>query len=113
MKKDLLIPLLTMMPIIIHAQQNLGIRNSNYAGIQGALLNPSSIADSRLSWDVNVFSGATTFDNTFLYIPKDSLKLFGVGKIINDILHEEDWITRYDKDNPNELFNFTFSQEVF
>jgi hypothetical protein len=56
------------------AQQNLGIRNSNYAGIQGALLNPSAIADSKLEWDVNVLSGDEVFANTRAFILCESRK---------------------------------------
>jgi Family of unknown function (DUF5723) len=94
------------------AQQNLGIRNSNYAGIQGALLNPSSIADSKLDWDVNVISGDEVFDNTFLYAPKSSLSLFGFKKIIEGSIHEDLFDTHFDPQDPNKLYNVTFSTEI-
>jgi hypothetical protein len=61
------------------AQYDLGIWNSNYAGIQGSLLNPSSIAGSRLDWDVHLFSVNVDFANDFLYAPKNSVPFFCSG----------------------------------
>ena len=96
----------------VSAQQNLGIRNSNYAGIQGALLNPSSIADSKLKWDLNVFSIDEVFDNNFLYAPKSSLSFLGFRKIINGSIHEDLFDTHYNSAEPNKLYNVTFSTEI-
>ena len=93
------------------AQQNLGIRNSNYAGIQGSLLNPSSIADSKLKWDVNIISGDEVFDNNFLYAPKNSLTFFGVNKIIKGSIHEDLFYTHFNPQDPDKLYNLTFSAE--
>lgn len=52
-----------------HAQQYLGIQQSNYAGIMGADIQPASIADSRFIFDMNlasfnlgVFNNARYFD---------------------------------------------------
>ncbi len=96
----------------LFAQQDLGIRNSNYSGIQGALLNPSSIADSKLKWDVNVLSVDEVFDNNFLYAPKSSLKFLGVKNIIDGAIHETIFNTHFDPMQPNKLYNLTFSTEV-
>ena len=111
--KDFVIFFLCM-PVCIYlfAQQNLGIRNSNYAGIQGALLNPSSIADSKLKWDVNVWSVDEVFDNSFLYAPKNAIPFFGVGKIIKGRIHEDLFLTHFDPQDPGKLYNLTFSAEI-
>lgn len=93
-------------------QQNLGIRNGNYAGIQGALLNPSFIANSKLKWDVNVLSAGEVFDNTFLYAPKNDLTLFGFKRIIEGSIHENLFLTHFDPQNPNKLYNVSFSTEI-
>src|SRR5882724_5108459 len=85
--------------IALSAQQNLGIRNSNYAGIQGALLNPASIAGSKLEWDVNVLSGDVVFANTFLYAPKSAVPLFGFRRIIKGSIDEDLFNTRF---NPQD-----------
>jgi hypothetical protein len=111
--KEIVILLLCMhICIYLSAQQNLGIRNSNYAGIQGALLNPSSIADSKLKWDVNVWSVGEVFDNSFLYAPKNSLSFFGVGKIIKGSIHEDLFLTHFNPQDPGKLYNLTFSAEI-
>jgi hypothetical protein len=96
----------------ISAQQYLGIRNSNYAGIQSAGLNPSSLADSKLKRDINVFSTNTVYDNTFLFIPRDSLHIFGFKNIITDIINQTQFFTHFDIQHPDRLYNVTFSNEL-
>src|SRR5450432_4892639 len=112
MKKMVLFFACLQASVCVFAQQNIGIRNSNYAGIQGALLNPSSIADSKLKWDVNVISADEVFDNTFLYAPKNSLSFFGVGKIIKGSIHEDLFLTHFNPKDPDKLYNLTFSAEI-
>jgi hypothetical protein len=97
--------------LCVLAQQNLGIRSSNYAGIQGSLLNPSSIADSKLKWDLNVLSVGEVFDNTFLFAPKSALSFFGIKKIIKGSIDENLFFTHFDPQNPNKLYNVTLSTE--
>ena len=91
------------------AQHDLGLWNSNYAGIQGSLLNPSSIAGSRLDWDVNVFSVNVDFANNFLYAPKSAVPFFGIKRIIKGSIDENLFQTRYDPQNPNKLYNVSVS----
>jgi hypothetical protein len=91
------------------AQHDLGLWNSNYAGIQGTLLNPSSIAGSRLDWDVHLFSVNVDFANDFLYAPKSSVPFFGIGRIIKGSIDENLFLTRYEPQNPNKLYNVSFS----
>lgn len=98
--------------LIGHTQQNLGIRNSNYAGIQGSLLNPSSIAGNKLDWDVNVFSAGEVFQNNFLFAPKNSLHFFGIKRIIKGAFDEDLFLTKYDAQNPNKKYNVTLSSEI-
>ncbi len=112
MKKTIFLLLFFHNVVNVSAQQDLGIRNSNYAGIQGTSLNPGSIADSKLKWDVNVLSTSTVFDNTFLFIPRDSLHLFGFKNIINDIIHQTQFTTHFDSYDPNKLYNVTLSNEL-
>src|ERR1700748_2922378 len=108
MKKFLLLLFVIAIITGAHAQNYIGIRNSNYAGILGATLNPSSMIDSKLNWDINLASGTGDFDNDFLYIPKDSLKFFGFGHIA-DLVQAKHYYTRFDPNNPTEKFNFTLN----
>jgi hypothetical protein len=112
MKPTVILLLLLYNSVVASAQQDLGIRNSNYAGIRGVTLNPSSIADSKLKWDVNVFAENTVFDNTFLFIPRDSMHLFGFKSIITDAINETQFRTHFDPQQPNKLYNVTLSNEV-
>jgi outer membrane protein OmpA-like peptidoglycan-associated protein len=50
------------------AQYLLGISNSNYAGTNGVFMNPSSIADSRLGFHLNLFTVGTHLSNDYLLI---------------------------------------------
>src|SRR5882757_5678696 len=113
MKKMLTFFLYMQGCLYLHAQQNLGIQNSNYAGIQGSLLNPSSIADSKLKWDVNIISGGVFFNNNFLYVSKKNVNFLGFSQLINGALDLSGlYQTRYDPSSPNKLYNVTFAAQI-
>ncbi|MBL4593589.1 MAG: OmpA family protein [Flavobacteriales bacterium] len=58
MKKILLTILVTLtMTVTVFSQEFLGLRQSNYSGIMGSDLNPASIADNRLKFDLLLFGG--------------------------------------------------------
>ncbi|MDO1448020.1 DUF5723 family protein [Rhodocytophaga aerolata] len=50
----------------VQAQQLLGIANSNYAGTNGIYMNPSSIADSRYTFHLNMFTFDGLVTNNYL-----------------------------------------------
>ncbi len=112
MNKKLAFLLCMLSSLCMHAQQNLGMRNSNYAGIQASLLNPSSIADSKLKWDLNLISVGEVFSNNFLYAPKNSLAFFGFKRIIKGSIDENLFYTNFDAQNPNKLYNVSLSAEI-
>jgi outer membrane protein OmpA-like peptidoglycan-associated protein len=69
----LLLGLLWLPTLRLHAQDFLGLENSNYAGINGVFLQPASIVDSRYKVDIClVGAGATVVSN---YIGVDSRRL--------------------------------------
>lgn len=49
----------------LQAQQWLGLSNGNYAGVNGVFLNPSSIADSRYGFHLNLLGGQTSLTNNY------------------------------------------------
>jgi len=53
----------------INAQSALGLVSSNYSGVAGTLINPSSMANTRLSADINLFSAHGFVENNYLYFP--------------------------------------------
>ena len=58
------------------AQIQQGLRSSNYSGINGIQLNPSSFQPSPLHWDLNLISGGFFFENEYAYIENSNfLKL--------------------------------------
>ncbi|MFI5193423.1 MAG: hypothetical protein ACHQD7_05180, partial [Chitinophagales bacterium] len=112
MKKTIFLILSLHSYLLMLAQQDLGIRNGNYAGIEGALLNPSSISNSKLKWDINVLSLDVVFDNNFLFIPKGNVPVLGFKSIIQGIKHEDKFYTLFDASNPGKRYNLTLSNEI-
>ncbi|MFT5263453.1 MAG: hypothetical protein ACI8YQ_002196 [Polaribacter sp.] len=55
------------------AQEQLGLRLDNYAGVNSVLLNPSLPVTSPYKWDVNLISFAGFLDNSYAYIENVSL----------------------------------------
>ncbi|MHA6248489.1 DUF5723 family protein [Pontibacter sp. CAU 1760] len=51
----------------LQAQHLLGSAGSNYGGTNAVFLNPSSIADARQGFYLNLFGGHLTFANTYFY----------------------------------------------
>ncbi|HOW24435.1 MAG TPA: DUF5723 family protein [Bacteroidales bacterium] len=56
------------------AQEMLGVVNSNYAGVLGSQINPSSMVSSRLFHDVHILSTDLFFQNNYLLIPKEDYR---------------------------------------
>ncbi|MGD0711168.1 MAG: DUF5723 family protein [Bacteroidales bacterium] len=70
MKKIILISFFIRLAMPIEAQEMQGLVNSNYAGLSGVIMNPSSMADSKLYLDINlitanVFYQTDKTDNAF------------------------------------------------
>jgi hypothetical protein len=55
------------------AQEMLGIANSNYAGVTGVAINPSSMSDSYLSWDLNIIGADIFAQNNYVYIEQSKV----------------------------------------
>ncbi|HTN08183.1 DUF5723 family protein [Agriterribacter sp.] len=58
-----------------------GYNTGNYNGVNGAFLNPANIADSRYSWDVNLFALHTYVGNN-----QASFNLKNIGQTVGDSL---------------------------
>lgn len=50
------------------AQEQLGLKTSNYSGINGITLNPASGVGSRLQWDINVISAGVFVENNYVFV---------------------------------------------
>ncbi len=86
------------------AQDLLGVRSSNYSGLHGAALNHGSIVDGRLKWDINIFSIGVNLENNYVYIPKDSLKFFGINNAV-DMINDKGYKDKVNSDEKNLRFS--------
>lgn len=102
MKKILLIAIAMLCFAGLQAQDMLGIRNSNYAGVTGLDLNPASIVDSRFKFDLNLLTIGVSLDNNYLYIPKDSLKFVGIKNIVK-VIDEKRYLDKYEFGSGDKL----------
>jgi outer membrane protein OmpA-like peptidoglycan-associated protein len=52
--------------VSVFSQEYLGLRQSNFAGVMGSDLNPASIADNRMKWDLLIFGGSIAAYNNHM-----------------------------------------------
>lgn len=57
-----------LMSSLAKGQEQLGMRTSNYAGVNGLTLNPASSLTNPFSWDVNLLEVGMFFDNNYLFL---------------------------------------------
>jgi outer membrane protein OmpA-like peptidoglycan-associated protein len=69
----------------LRAQEMLGSINSNFSGVNGLSLNPSTFVDNRLQMDINLITFGVSIDNDYVYVPKDSLKFLGFKHLVDVI----------------------------
>ena len=62
------IVLLVVFSITAKSQELIGLVSSNYAGVHGALINPSSLHNSKLYLDINIIGAGVFHENNYLYI---------------------------------------------
>ncbi len=86
------------------AQEMLGLRSSNFAGLQGLGINPSSMIDSRLKWDINVITAGVSIENDYLFIPKKNLNFFGIKNIVKQIENDA-MLDDFDRTDNNLFFS--------
>nr|WP_315150135.1 DUF5723 family protein [uncultured Flavobacterium sp.] len=98
MKKPLVFLIVLFSIVKANAQSYMGYIPDNYAGVQGVLFNPASIADSRFKTDINLFSTSGTLTNDFY-----GISLFDLQKDSYDI--ERDGTRTPTKNNGGIVFS--------
>ncbi|MEL6846542.1 MAG: DUF5723 family protein, partial [Bacteroidota bacterium] len=78
----LLLFLFCLASLPLHAQDQLGLRLGNYAGISGVTLNPASMVGSPLRWDLRLGGGGLFVDNNYAYFRNTNLQS-AIGQIGN------------------------------
>jgi hypothetical protein len=69
MKKIVWIGLMVSFSYGVSAQLSLGLVNGNFSGVSGSLINPSSMTNSKISADINLFAVRGFVENNYLYFP--------------------------------------------
>ena len=67
------IAFLTLLPTTTNAQEQWGLRQSNYAGINSLSLNPANATDLPLNWDLNIVSAGAFVENNYAYVKESNL----------------------------------------
>jgi hypothetical protein len=57
----------------LFSQEQLGLRLSNYAGINSTVLNPAYHSTTPFNWDVNIVEGALHFTNNYAYLSQTNI----------------------------------------
>jgi outer membrane protein OmpA-like peptidoglycan-associated protein len=89
----------------VSAQEFLPFLNSNYAGVNGAILQPASIADSRYKVDICLFGIGMSFYNN--YASMDRYVLFNSGKLEDNsikYLKKENYIKFNDNSDLKSIY---------
>ena len=65
--------LLACLPFFAYTQEQLGLRNDNYAGINSVVLNPANNLTSKFRWDINLVEAGLFFDQNYGFIANTNL----------------------------------------
>ena len=91
----------------LKAQEMFGLINSNYSGIHGAIINPSSLTNSKYYLDINFLTLGISFENNYIYLAKGEYKFSRfLGKNLPFPTHGIDAKPAYDYYNtkPKDAF---------
>ncbi len=66
MKKFLIVAMLFIASVSGHAQSYIGFLTDNYSGVNGVIVNPANIADSRFKTDINIVGASSFLANDYV-----------------------------------------------
>lgn len=102
------------------AQEQLGMRTSNYAGVSGLTLNPASSLTFPLNWDVNLVEISQFFDNNYVFV--ENFRLLDAIHLPSDFVLRPDLDAKDQPTPPDKLVvdfyrsedndNFTYRGDV-
>ncbi len=83
MKKIILLSFIIRLAMPVGAQEMQGLVNSNFAGLSGVIMNPSSMADSKLYLDINLITANVFYQTDKTNNAFANLRLNGPEFMIN------------------------------
>ena len=92
MKKYQLLAFFLLPFCTLQAQEQLGVRLSNYGGINSTLLNPAYHTTTPFRWDVNLLEGAGHITNDYAYLRR-TWRTDKLDRAYAGIAHQEAWET--------------------
>ena len=87
MKKLVLICFIIKVVMPLKAQEMLGLTNSNYSGLSGIIMNPASMADSKLYMDINFIKGNVFYQSNLKNNAYGNFRLDGPAFMLNKGRH--------------------------
>ncbi len=66
--KHTILWLLVILPILLNAQEQLGLRYEKHSGVNSIVINPANNLTSPLRWDVNLVEAGAFFDNNYAFV---------------------------------------------
>jgi outer membrane protein OmpA-like peptidoglycan-associated protein len=116
-KKNLWLLIILMSPIVISAQDFLGIKQSDYGGIYSVDANPANIADSRYLFDINLGGFSTSAYNNYMSMQGSDLKGQLTGLLDTNqttIFDDPDFLTKFvTRDLTNENNRVFIANEIY
>ncbi len=99
-KLNLFTLLFFLISYCLTAQEQVGLRTSNYAGMNGSFLNPASSSSYALQWELNLFAAGVFFENNFAFITDTSTP--------DLIKNGSDLMAGYGDTGPNSALKYDF-----
>ena len=96
---------------LLLSQENSGIVHSNYAPTNSVLINPSSIGDSKVYWEINLIGASAFIDNNYVYAPNFSI--FSIFRAIETSETIEEPIDNFKPGNKSAQIDFALHGPSF
>lgn len=94
--------------ITAFGQEFLGIRQSNYAGVQSISMNPANVVDGRYKLDVNLLSGNISAYNNYISLDASVLNKQDMTDTVNGAWHDSLFQDKYLNERMNDDFKQVF-----
>lgn len=114
--RTIIILMLSLLCSSLFSQEQLGLRLSNYAGVNSLPLNPAGNLSNPLSWDINLAGAGVFFENNYGFIRQtNSLELwrhrrdaeFVLGENVEGPLQPNEFVVDFSDDKKQRFVNFS------